>query len=146
MRTQKELSAHVAEFGVQYASDNLKMEKINIGYRDISYFKTIEHCAKLVPMINCIIFNLDWLESASPNDILKVAFFQTRAAFQLSAIKNPSKYKLDTKTLEAWREDLTSPLEHDEEAYYDLGTTKDAIKFTEELMNQLHVELESNAK
>lgn len=146
MISKTDLNAHLAEFGVQYATENLRMEKVNVGFRDLSYFKKIEHLAEYVPMINCIIFNLDWLENADPEDILKVSFIQTRSAYHRNAIKNPSKYKLDSKTIKAWSEDLRSPLTHIDEAFYDLRTTKDTLKFTDDLINQLNYELENDKK
>lgn len=146
MRTNLEINTAFASFGVDYASKDLKMNKVNDGFRPVSNFNSVEEPAMYVSRINCIIFNTDWLQNASYEDVLNVAFMMTRTAFQNECIKNPSRFKIDTKIIEGWKRDINSNLTDKEEAYFELSIVKDTIDYARYLMPKLADELEKDAR
>lgn len=146
MRTKRELNADMAAFGVEYAGNELRMEKVNIGFRPLSNFSSIEEPAVYSSTINCIIFNLDWLDGANREEILYMSFISTHNVFIDECLKNPKKYKIDAETIRNWKKDSNSTITDKEDAYLELSTVKDGLEFAQALMNKLVNELERDAR
>ena len=146
MRTKRELNADMAAFGVEYAKKELNLSEVNVGFRPVANFNSIEEPAMYNSTINCIIFNIDWLDSADHEDILYISFISTHDAFKYDCLKNPKKYKVNTETIRNWKRDFNSILTDKDDAYFELSTVKDGLDFAQTLMYKLVNELESDAK
>lgn len=146
MRTKRELNADMAAFGVEYAKKELKMEKVNIGFRPVANFNSIEEPAMYNSTIHCIIFNLDWLDNANHEEILFMSFISAHNVFINECLRNPKKYKVNAETIRNWRRDFNSTITDKEDAYFELSTVKDGLEFANSLMRKLADELEGDAR
>lgn len=81
------MQRRIAQYGVAYASKELGIPLLEVNFVSSELLGKTTITAMFLPDQNRILFNLDWLLEATPEEVLLTAFHETRHAYQKNQIE-----------------------------------------------------------
>lgn len=132
----------IALFGVEYATNQLGIPMVDVKFETKSSFKTMNDSAIYTMTNNSITFNSDWVDNADIMDILKCSFFNTHLAYQYSYISNMSQLKQEPEVLRLWAYEVHMYNNHKHKSISDSVVMNEALKFAQNLLYKVLIELE----
>lgn len=127
----------IAKLGVQIASEDLGISEIVIIFKDSAFFYNSEINAMFMKETYSIVFNENWLGKADVLEVFKCAFHETRHAYQRACIGFPEIMKHDEKEVQSWKEEFEQYKNPDFKGYAEQAIEKDAIKYSEIMLQKL---------
>lgn len=130
----------IAKLGVLIASIELGLDGIQVEFRNESFFKRKTINAVFFKEVYTIVFNEDLLEFSHEDNILKCAFHETRLAYQMACIEFPELMNVDVSDVEVeiWKSEFEYYFGPGDELYETQLIELDAVRFAEELFNDLY--------
>lgn len=127
----------IARYGVDYASKKLGLSEIEVHFRPQSFFKNKDVNATFLQEGYFIVISSEWLKTANELEILKCTFHETRHAYQRACIDFPEIIYHDPKVVEVWLKEFDDYKRPGHDHYLNQEIEKDAITFSEKLINDM---------
>lgn len=134
------MNKSITKQAVEYASSILGLSEIEVHFKPQSFFPHKDVNAMFIPNAYYIIFNEDWLKNAKELEVLKCAFHETRHAYQRACIDFPEIMKHDKNEVEVWKREFSVYKNPNFNGYLDQEIEKDAVFFSEKLINKIQEE------
>ena len=132
------MNKRVARFGVAFASKELGIHPSKVDFVPSVLLGQTTITAMFLPDHNTILFNENWLEGAKPEEVLMIAFHETRHAYQKRQI-DVLRFGLNiepTEVVQRWKTEFERYYRAKDEfqsdpMYLEQGVEKDAIEYSQ---------------